>query len=128
LTPADFPYKAVPSMAVLIVDDDYDLRESLVGLLEGAGYRALEASSAEEAVDLIIADPDTIRLVLLDYCMPGMDGWQLAEMMGADIPIVAMTASSEANKPPNAVGMLKKPFDIDQLFSAVRDSGAELPR
>ena len=67
-----------PSL-VLIVEDDFLVRQSAVFLLKEAGFDTLEAGSADEAVPLLEARQD-IKVVFTDINMPGsMDGLELAQ-------------------------------------------------
>jgi CheY-like chemotaxis protein len=68
----------IPKLAVLIVDDDALVRALAVDIVEDAGYLALEASDADEAVGLLESRPD-IAVLFTDINMPGsMDGLKLA--------------------------------------------------
>ena len=58
--------------AILVVDDDSDVRDSLRALLELDGHRALTASCAEEAIDVIALHQPIC--VILDLLMPGVGG------------------------------------------------------
>ncbi len=61
------------SGTVLVVDDEEPIRRLAKRILEGSGYRVLEARDGGEAVQLYRAHPD-IDLVLLDMVMPNMSG------------------------------------------------------
>src|SRR3954447_25862985 len=107
-------------MSILIVDDDHGTREAVAAILQDAGYCALKAASAMQAVNVLSENPYAIGLVLLDLMMPTIDGWELAEMIDDAVPIVAMTALGGVPLPPNAMAWLKKPFHLDDLLQAVR--------
>lgn len=82
----------LPDKHILVVDDESTIREVLRRYLERDGYLVSEASTGEQAVELVseIA-PD---LVVLDLMLPGMSGLEAAEHMQAlaDIPILMLTA------------------------------------
>ena len=86
-------------MNVMVVEDDPTDRKLIIAVLQIGGYRVSEKSSAEDALEAIIAEqPD---LVLLDLKLPGMDGLTLARQLKRDprtrdIPIVAVTAADRA--------------------------------
>src|SRR5262249_54385859 len=63
---------------VLVVEDDSALRQLTCTLLEGAGYRVLQAESGETAIAMAKGYSDTIHLLLTDIIMPGMSGVELA--------------------------------------------------
>ncbi len=63
---------------VMVVDDSPTSRRHLADLLRVHRYQVLEAASGQEALELLDAHPE-IRLVLTDYQMPDMDGFELTE-------------------------------------------------
>src|SRR5437867_1078963 len=65
--------------AVLIVEDDTEIREALRDLLTEHGYRVLEAANGLEALSLVERLPEPPCVVLLDLMMPVMTGWELLE-------------------------------------------------
>jgi len=82
---------------VLIVDDEPDIREVIRYALEEGGFRALEASHADEARKLLGEEPD---LVLLDWMLPGRSGLELAAQLKQNtktraVPIIMISARGE---------------------------------
>jgi len=78
------------SAPVLVVEDDRDVRESLVAVLEDAGYRVMSAADGRAALDLLRAGPRP-AVILLDLMMPVMDGFefraeQVRDPSLADVP------------------------------------------
>ncbi|MBI3517233.1 MAG: response regulator [Proteobacteria bacterium] len=65
---------------ILVVDDDYDVRNVAVETLVDAGYEVLEAGTAHDAFK-ILQDHGDIDLVFTDIMMPGIDGFKLAGMV-----------------------------------------------
>jgi CheY-like chemotaxis protein len=83
--------------SVLIVDDDEDIRESLIGCLEGEGYRPMAAPNGRLALELLAGLDSPPCLIVLDLMMPVMDGRsfreeQLRSPALADIPVVLISA------------------------------------
>lgn len=83
---------------VLCVDDDHGQRLLLSFLLERQGLDVRTANSGEEGV--AVAQEWIPDLILMDLMMPGMNGFQAAEILRADprtanIPILALTAFGE---------------------------------
>lgn len=81
-------------MKILVVDDEQDICEIVQYNLETEGYEVVTANSAEEALELPIADYD---LILLDVMMGEMSGFQMAKHLKgnaatAHIPIIFITA------------------------------------
>jgi two-component system cell cycle response regulator DivK len=80
---------------VLLADDSFDSRDMYGEILRFAGYQVVEASNGIEALDLALArHPDVI---VMDLCMPRMDGWEAITRLRSDprtqwIPVVALTA------------------------------------
>ena len=80
---------------ILIADDSSDIRKIMRFLLNDLGFAVVEAADGNEAVRL--ARQCQPVLILLDLCMPGIDGWEVATQLRADpalveVPILAMTA------------------------------------
>ena len=85
-----------PSL-VLIVEDDFLVRQSAVFLLKEAGFDTLEAGSADEAVPLLEARSD-IKVVFTDINIPGsMDGLELLQRLRekSALPVIFLTSKDE---------------------------------
>jgi CheY-like chemotaxis protein len=113
---------------VLVVDDDADIRETLEIIFEANGYGVAKASNGQEALDLLATMPDRPCLILLDLMMPVLDGWSFFEAAQknidlANIPVVAITAFSDVEKvkPVPIKRILKKPLDVPQLVSVIKE-------
>jgi DNA-binding NtrC family response regulator len=112
-------------MKILIVDDEKQIRRILSVLLKERGYEIAEASSGEEAVQLLSRFHPA--LVLLDLTLPGMDGLQtLRSMMEtANSPeVVMMTAFGSIRSAVEAMRLgafdyLSKPFDNEALLLTI---------
>jgi CheY-like chemotaxis protein len=107
---------------VLVVEDDPDLRDGLVELLAGEGFRTLAATNGREALHLLHRERVTPCLILLDLTMPVMSGWQFREEQLSDtaissIPVVVMTAVDPGTIRANA--LVHKPFEADELLGAI---------
>src|SRR5207249_387698 len=81
---------------VLVVEDDFDLRDALVPILEYEGHRVVSAANGREALDWLHAMPPP-SLILLDLMMPVMNGEefraeQLRDPALASIPGVILSA------------------------------------
>jgi CheY-like chemotaxis protein len=110
-----------PAGPVLIVDDEFDIREAVRDVLASEGYEVLTAVNGREALDLLDHPPRPC-VVLLDLMMPVMNGWQVIEALRSrsdlsDLPIVLVTASD--SRPKDVAGLIRKPFDLDRLLSTV---------
>jgi len=114
--------------SVMIVEDDRDVRDSLVEILEDNGYSPLAASNGKEALERLRATPRKPCLVLLDIMMPVMDGWGFRAEQRVDpnlesIPVVVLTAHANAEQAAQqmqASAFLKKPVTLEALLSTVQ--------
>ncbi len=112
---------------ILVVDDEPELLELAREMLEVAGYRVLTATSAEAAKAVAESEGAELDVLLTDVVLPGDDGVTLANAIEARLPhvgIVFMTAHPEAvpaiaDSREEPSGILRKPFDRDQLLTAV---------
>jgi len=110
--------------AILIVDDDPDIRKVLYLLLRDQ-YAVAEASGGAEAVDYMEKHPET-DLVVLDVMMPGMDGFETCDRIRAfsNVPILFLTAkSAEADRlsayRSGGDDFLSKPFSQGEFLAKV---------
>jgi CheY-like chemotaxis protein len=109
---------------VLVVEDDFDARDSFVEVLEEEGYAVASAADGREAESYLRSNPLPDAMVL-DLMMPRMDGWAVAALMRQGrlprVPLVVVTAASDHwgyPAPPELV--LKKPVDLHELLDAVQ--------
>jgi CheY-like chemotaxis protein len=114
------------SHRILVVDDDVDLRETLVEALELRGYEVASAGNGREALDLLLADQAPPCLILLDVMMPVMDGFEFRRCMRADprlagIPVVVITAGGRGGLEALEAPVLAKPVTLSGLISTVRE-------
>jgi len=116
------------NVTLLLVDDLEANLVAMAALLSGPGLRVLKARSGEEALELLLAHE--VALALVDVQMPGMDGFELAEMMrGSErtkhVPIVFVTAGAHDRKrmfrgyDSGAVDFLYKPVEPHILTNKV---------
>jgi CheY-like chemotaxis protein len=112
---------------VLVVEDELNIRKFVAANLKARGFQVMEAPDAEigwETLQTTVPD-----LMVLDIKLPGMDGWQLLELVITDtrleeLPVVVMTAhvmDSEARQVrfPNVSEVIFKPVSAAQLVGAV---------
>lgn len=112
-------------MAILLIDDEEDARESLKMLLESAGYSVFSASSATEGLELLSWKKNNVRLILVDYSMPGMSGeeflrkaWQHEQWPPALI-ITGVSPWRTSGLLDMGVGYLRKPVNSNLLLGTV---------
>lgn len=107
---------------VLVVDDDHDNRETLLDVLDVAGYSATGASSGAGALALLRAERPC--LVVSDFIMRDMDGKELflasrRLLDGGAPPFIFVTGAHPAVLGELSCAVLAKPLDIDELLRAV---------
>jgi CheY-like chemotaxis protein len=113
---------------IMVVDDDRDVRDSIVEVLEDAEFRALPAMNGQEGLDLLRRTATKPCLILLDVMMPILDGWgfRAAQVSDPDlqsVPVVVLTAHASAAQTADqmrAAGFLRKPVALPTLLATVR--------
>lgn len=120
-----FSNPAAHSVAVLVVDDDKDIRETIREVLEAEGYSVATAENGAAALEqLRRVHP---QLILLDLTMPVMDGISFREEQMNDdslaaIPTIVMSARTHPGKDAGPLlvrACLPKPLDLDELLNLV---------
>lgn len=123
--------QSLSDIKVMVVDDNQYNREIACELLRENGAHIIECASGSEAVDYIKYRNGIVDIILMDVCMPDMDGFeatrlirQLEKDRWQDIPIVAMTANAFDEDRKKALehgmnGHIAKPFDIDTFAETV---------
>jgi two-component system, cell cycle response regulator len=114
---------------VLIADDDPVSRRLLQVSLGNAGYRVDAAADGAEALR-VLNQPDSPRLVILDWLMPGMDGVEVCRMVRASARepyqyIILLTAKGHQTEiieglEAGADDYITKPFDLQELKARLR--------
>src|SRR5438046_7669368 len=103
---------------ILVVDDQDRDRRLLQAMLEAYGHAVRTASSGEDALAAIAADPPD--LVMLDVVMPGLSGYDVCRRIRASpatafLPVVMLTASGDPDRvaalDAGADDFLAKPYD-----------------
>lgn len=119
--------------AILVIDDTPSILDLARSCLEEEGYRVVTCLQARDALRLARAEqPDAI---MLDLVMPEMDGWEVLAELRADgspfvrTPVIVCTAYvaealgrlDELRGPSGHghVGLLPKPFDVEELLDVV---------
>lgn len=112
---------------ILVVEDEYHIRQNLQQILEFSHYEVFLAEDGEQALTIALREkPD---LILSDVQMPRMDGYQLLEALQTNtvtqlIPVVFLTARADRLDQRQAMNKgaddyITKPFTPEELLSAV---------
>ncbi|MGA7880513.1 MAG: response regulator [Terrimicrobiaceae bacterium] len=113
---------------VLLVDDDRSVLDALGSVIESEGFELVSAADGRQAVEKFRLQPADI--VLLDLSMPvmgGMDALERLRTINPFLPIIIITARSDAYPIATAAGvaLMQKPLDIPMLLGAMRELLAE---
>lgn len=116
------------SNAILVVEDEKDIREMLAFSLERAGFSVIPAETAEQALALL--DGPLPGVVIIDWMLPGMSGVELARALRRDpvtseLPLLMLTArGEEADKlksfDAGIDDYVTKPFSPRELIARIR--------
>jgi CheY-like chemotaxis protein len=117
---------------VLVVDDEDAIRQLLARWLAGWGYETKQAGNAEDAIDIMAAEPADI--MLCDVLMPVHDGIWLAEQVRGRWPQTAVIMASSAQdmetvmrmRKQGAVDYVTKPFGREMLRQALQRASGKL--
>jgi CheY-like chemotaxis protein len=122
-----------PVKTIFVVEDDRDVREVALAVIEGAGYRVIEATSGDDAYRLLLAHPDLpIDVLFTDVVMPGrLDGIDLANAARALRPRLQILYATgfanlvRADRDADLQGpVLRKPYrprDLRRAIAALLD-------
>jgi two-component system cell cycle sensor histidine kinase/response regulator CckA len=118
--------------AILVVDDEPEIRKLVAAMLSRNGYRVFAADTGENAIRLFKINPDT-DLLLTDVVAPGLSGPMIADRIAAlnpDIRVLFMSGYDSTQVVQRYVvekgySLLIKPFTLEQLLSKVKAVLAE---
>jgi CheY-like chemotaxis protein len=121
------PQKALKNAGtVLVVDDEPMVRSVVCRMLEEWDFKTVEASSANEALEVAGKFGGELSMVVTDVLMPFTDGYAFARSFRSiypAVPILFMTAASEGFLAGKSSGrnesLIFKPFDSDSFLDAV---------
>jgi CheY-like chemotaxis protein len=113
------------SEAILLVEDNAEVKAVAGMLLQQLGYRVDAVDNAAAALDLL-AEGKSVDLVFSDVVMPGeMDGLALARRIRTDyphIPVLLTTGYAKAASQAKGFPILRKPYRLTNLSRAIRDA------
>jgi len=116
------------ALRIVLIDDNADIRETMQQLLECLGHEVAVAADGPSGVELVLNRKPQVALV--DIGLPGLDGYQVARLLRAEIPaeqlrLVAMTGFGQSSDRDQALAAgfdshLIKPARTDQIQRALR--------
>jgi CheY-like chemotaxis protein len=123
---------------ILVVDDSPTIRHIVSTLLERNGYEPKVASDGEDAYEALVSGEVEADLVLLDFVMPRMNGFQFCRAIRAHqklerLPVVLMSAKGDKIRDQfveqtGALDAITKPFDAQALVAVVENALLKLTR
>ncbi len=116
---------------ILVVEDQEIVRKVSVRILEGLGYRVLQAESGHQAIEVFLREKDGIDLAVMDVIMPGMDGLETYRELSATkprLPVIFVTGFAVESRlaeldhimESEPCAVLPKPFNKRDLAMKVR--------
>jgi FixJ family two-component response regulator len=119
-----------PDHLVLVVDDDYRVREALQSLLAASDLRSVVFGSAAEYI--AYPRPDVPACLILDVGLPDINGLDLQQQMGKEYhpPIIFITGQGDIPSSVRAIkagalDYLTKPYSVEELLRLVRAALAQ---
>jgi len=113
----------------LVVDDTILVKKVVKRSIEGLGYDLLEASDGLEGLAVLKKDYPSIKLILLDWNMPKMNGYDFLKTVKSSktlkhIPVIMLTTESEKSNinkalQEGAAGYVLKPFNKEELVGNI---------
>lgn len=117
---------------ILVVDDSPTIRRVVSAILERNGYEASLASDGQDAMDVLASGEVKADLVLLDFVMPRMNGYQFCRALRehpelAATPVVLMSAKGDRIRDQfvertGSVDAITKPFDAQALVAVIENA------
>ena len=117
-------------MKVLIVDDSLVIRSIIEKIVKPMGYETLKASNGQEALGLLEKNAEDVELVILDWNMPVLNGWETLNAIKKDkayehVCIIMVSTESEDEKVDQAIaagahGYISKPFEAEELIEKIK--------
>ena len=121
-------HRGATTMRVMAIEDDPDTRHFYERFLREEGHAPILASDGLEAMGLMDHCPD---LILLDLGLPMIDGYEILRLLKTspetrDIPILIVSGRplTEGVDLAGVVGVVRKPYDLPLLASALRQAAA----
>lgn len=114
---------------LLIVDDDEDIVDTVRMVLSRRGWQVEAAPDGAVGLERLRGGLHP-EVVLLDLMMPGINGWQFCEELRREpalsqIPVVVISGAGDVGEKARsigAVGHLRKPFELSELYEAVESA------
>jgi DNA-binding NtrC family response regulator len=118
-----------PALAILVVDDEKNIRRAIRLILEAENYRVIEAATAEEAADSVATSAEPIDLIILDLMLPKKGGLEwLAELKKDElcrhVPVIVVSGHASSEEAAQAIKLgatdfFEKPLNRERILLSV---------
>ena len=110
-------------MKIALVEDDINMRKSLVLALKGEGYDVKEFRNAVDALKKL---DDSFDLIITDITMPKMDGIEFVKKLNGKFEVIMITGNASLDRAIECIRLgvkdfLTKPFELDDLIKAIEN-------
>lgn len=113
-------------MRLLVIEDEYPMRNALVETLQTEGYRVISAENGTGGLETALSED--LDLILLDVMLPGLNGYDLCRSIrhhGRTTPVLMLTARGQVDDRVTGLDCgaddyLVKPFSMKELLARVR--------
>ena len=130
ISPVEDSAPPVPRAAVLVVEDEEQLRLAVAKMLRKAGLEVFEAGSGSAAIDLLRARGREIEAILLDLTIPGSSSQEVvveAARARPDVKVILTSAYAEEvamqmTNHPLVCAFIRKPFKLGDLIQTLRSA------
>ena len=119
-------------MKVIVADDSMLTRKIVIKYLEPLGYSTLQESNGGEVIELLNTEPILPDLILMDWNMPVLDGFQVLQLIRKNkryeaVPIIMLTSESDDTNRikalgAGATGYITKPFTSEALINTIKET------
>jgi len=114
---------------VILVDDDSSVRTATQHILEYLGFEVQAYPDGQTAIQAIARDRQPISLLVTDYNMPGLSGYELAQLVRTqrpEVPILITSGAAEDSilaevDPSEMPPFIQKPYGLKSLAHKVRE-------
>jgi DNA-binding NtrC family response regulator len=116
------------SNAIAIIDDEADLVDLFQEALEKNGFKVFTFTDSIQALKTLEKNIQEYRLILSDYRMPKLNGYELCNKLtglNPELKVILMSAYDTLEYDPSKFMLIKKPILIAQLLQIVRDTLAK---
>jgi CheY-like chemotaxis protein len=109
---------------VLIVEDDYAIREALVSILEIEGHEIRTAEDGQEALEILESNSFAPDIILLDLNMPRLSGREFLKIrlernISPNARVAVFAATKDVETLPGVATWIRKPADLDVILNVI---------